>query len=180
MASAGLCGGHFVRGDDQRAAHGIRRPLLHRCRSRGAGDVHCGVAGLCAHLSMALTPVIRSGRRGRTDAAGLAGVPLAATASWEGNRSFTYGVSDFIMAIAIKRVPIGEKFDIRALKPQTTSAISIDWKLYEYDLEKPAQGRKSRHRFLGRSRHQRGAAVDETKGRPRLCLYRESRPARRG
>jgi hypothetical protein len=49
-------------------------------------------------------------------------------------------VSDFIMPISIKRVPIGEKFDIRALKPQTTSAISIDWKLYEYDLEKPAQG----------------------------------------
>ncbi len=90
------------------------------------------------------------------------------------------GVSDFIAPAAIKRVPIGAKFDIRALEPQTTSAISTDWKLHEYDPEKPAQRGKSRHRFLGRSRHQRGAAVDEAKGRPRLCLYRQPRPARRG
>jgi len=37
-------------------------------------------------------------------------------------------VSGFIMPAAIKRVPIGVKFDIRALEPQTTSAISTDWK----------------------------------------------------
>src|ERR1700754_4524082 len=61
-----------------------------------------------------------------------------------------------------------------ALKPQTNSA---DWKLHEYHPEKPAHRRKRRHRFLGRARHQRGAAVDEAKRRPRLCLYREPRPA---
>ena len=46
-----------------------------------------------------------------------------------------------------------------------------------YDPEKPAQGGKSRYRFLGRPRHVSGAAVDEAKGRPHLCLYRQSRPA---
>jgi hypothetical protein len=45
---------------------------------------------------------------------------------------------DFITPAAIKRVPIGTKFDIRALRQQTTSQISTDWKLHEYDLEKPA------------------------------------------
>ena len=64
--------------------------------------------------------------------------------------------------------------------PQSTSGNSTDWKLDEYDPEKPAQRRKSRHRLLGRSRHQRGAVVDEAERRPRLCLYRQSRPARRG
>src|SRR6202041_2044851 len=81
---------------------------------------------------------------------------------------------------AIKRVPIGAKFDIRALNSLETSAITTDWKLDEYDLERPAQGRKSRHCFLGRSRHQRGAAVDEAERRACLRLYRQSRPARRG
>ena len=73
-------------------------------------------------------------------------------------------------AAAIERVPIGAKFDIRAPKPQTASGTSTDWKLYEYDPEKPAQGAKSRHRFLGRSRHQRGAPVDEAEGR-RVLAY---------
>ena len=34
-------------------------------------------------------------------------------------RAQTVGVSDFIASAAIKRVLIGAKFDIRALKPQT-------------------------------------------------------------
>jgi hypothetical protein len=38
-------------------------------------------------------------------------------------------VSDFIASAAIKRVPIGAKFDIRAPKPQTNSAISTNWKV---------------------------------------------------
>ena len=76
--------------------------------------------------------------------------------------------------------PSAAKFDIRALNSLKTSAITTDWKFDEYDPEKPAQRGKSRHRLLGRSRHQRGAAVDEAKRRPRLCLYRQSRPARRG
>jgi hypothetical protein len=33
-------------------------------------------------------------------------------------------VSEFIVTAAIKCVPTGEKFDIRALKPQAASAIS--------------------------------------------------------
>ena len=36
--------------------------------------------------------------------------------------------SHFIKPAAIKRVPIGVKFVIRALEPQTTSAVSTDWK----------------------------------------------------
>ena len=47
-------------------------------------------------------------------------------------------------------------------------------------LKSLPKGRKSRHRLLGRSRHQRGAAVDEAERRPRLRLYRQSRPTRRG
>jgi hypothetical protein len=43
-------------------------------------------------------------------------------------------VSDFVTPATIKRVPTAAKFDIRALKPQTTPAITTDWKLYEYDL----------------------------------------------
>jgi hypothetical protein len=47
-------------------------------------------------------------------------------------------VSDFIASAAIKRVPMGVKFDIRALEPPTKSAISTDWKFHEHDPEKPA------------------------------------------
>src|ERR1700743_645369 len=68
---------------------------------------------------------------------------------------------------------------VRVKKTRQTE-ISTDWKFDEYDPEKPAQGRKSRYRLLGRPRHQRRSVVDEAKRRPRLCLYRQSRTARRG
>src|SRR6185436_761059 len=53
-------------------------------------------------------------------------------------------------------------------KPQTAPAISTDWKLHEYDSKKPAQGGKSRHRFLGRSRYLSRDALDEAEGRAGL------------
>jgi hypothetical protein len=48
-------------------------------------------------------------------------------------------VSAFITPAALKQVPIGAKFDIRASKPSATLEISTDWKFDEYDPEKPAQ-----------------------------------------
>src|ERR1700733_4332405 len=85
------------------------------------------------------------------------------------------GVRAVITPADIKGVPLAAKFDIRALKLRA----ALDWKFDEYDPEKPAPRGKSRHSLLGRSRHQRGAAVDEAKRRPRLWLYRQPRPARR-
>jgi len=82
------------------------------------------------------------------------------------------GVRAVITPADIKGVPLAAKFDIRALKLRA----ALDWKFDEYDPEKPAPRGKSRHSLLGRSRHQRGAAVDEAKRRPRLCLYRQPRP----
>ena len=117
------------------------------------------LAGLWLDLPLAVDPAVRRADRGRAGAAGLAGYRLTALAQARVRRHVSSRLSpdpsrfDSTPA-AIKRVPSGAKFDIRALKPQTTSAISTDWKLHEYDPEKPAQRGKSRYRFLGRSRHQ--------------------------
>ena len=47
---------------DQRAADGVRRAFLYRCRDRGAGDVSGDLAGLWLHLPLAVDPADRRGR----------------------------------------------------------------------------------------------------------------------
>ena len=65
--------------------------------------------------------------RRRADAVRLAALPAAAEMA-RARRGLAVS-STSITPGAIKRVPIRAKFVIRALKPQTTSAISTDWKL---------------------------------------------------
>ena len=48
------------------------------------------------------------------------------------------------------------------------------------DSQHAAQGRKGRHRLLGRPRHERRGALDAREGRDPLRLHRQPRPARRG
>ena len=113
-AAATLFGDH-----DQRAADGVWRAFLHRRRDRGARDIPGDLARLCLHLPLAVDPAVRRADRCRADPAGLAGLPAAPAAG--GGREIgpdTFDVSDFIAPAAIKCVPIGAKFDIRALKPQ--------------------------------------------------------------
>ena len=176
VAASGLCGGDRVRGRNLRAADGVRRAFFYRRRRRGPRQLFRDLAGLCLDLPLAIDPGF--GRAGRSGAGALgpARIPAAGSAGAGARR-----LSPVLLS-AIKRVPIPAKFVIRARSKaaRTASAISTDWKLHEYDSEKPAQGRKSRHRFFGRSRHLSRAALDEAEGRARLCLYRQSRPARRG
>ena len=135
VAAAGLCRRDAVRRHHQRAADGVWRALFYRCCGRRTGDISGDLAGLWRHLPLAPDPVQRRTHRRRADAAGLA--RLSPFAGWRGRD----------VAIpsnrAIKRVPRAAKFDIRALNARNIGH-PTDWKLDEYDFERPAQrGKKS-------------------------------------
>src|SRR5438034_921979 len=57
---------------------------------------------------------------------------------------------DFMMPALLNACPSARNLLFAHSSRQTIPVISTDWKLYEYDLEKPAQGGKSRYRFLRR------------------------------
>ncbi len=75
-------------------ADGVRRAFLHRCRSRGTGDVSGDLAGVCRHLPLAPDPALRREYRCGADAAGLARLPPAATMARPRRGADSNGVSN--------------------------------------------------------------------------------------
>ena len=105
-------GGDRVRGRHLRAADGVRRALLYRRRRRGPRELFRDLARPCLDLPLAVDP---AGRTSKSRPRWRAGAGPA-TGCCSAGAGATVGVSRSQPPGAIKRVPTGAKFDIRALK----------------------------------------------------------------